>query len=683
MLALAAAAHAEEPYQLPGLTVTDEAEDKVFFKVDPGETNITAPDAATLLKRVPGANVNRNGPLSGITQYRGMFGTRMNVSVDGTYIGSGGPNWMDPPLHYAPAVLLDSLKLQRGIPSVSVGNETIGGYVAAQSKTGEFTDSDDVAFQGRAVANAHSVDEGYSVGGLMGLANKRHRVHVGASRDKGDDYDFGSGTVKASEYERNVFDAGYGFRHDVHQVGLGVRRNETDDTGTPALPMDIDYFNTSMGRIAYDTAWRDVQIRTKLYASDVNHRMTNFHLRPAPPDPARWRFSDAESDTFGYDLKALTPVWRGQLGVGVDGHSADHDADIFNPNNPAFFVNNFRRVERDVDGMFAEWNGRLAAKWGSEIGLRYTRVESDAGDVDGTPAQMMMGPRTLRDRFNASDRNKTDNNIDWVAKVFYDLRPDMRVELGAARKTRSPAYQERYLWLPLQATAGLADGKNYVGDVNLDPEVSHQVELGLDWRTSGFYLAPRVFYRDVDDYIQGTPSTDPVVIMISTTNGDPNPLQFSNVDAEIYGADVELGAHLPWHLRVDGILSYVRGKRDDINDNLYRIAPPNATLGLTYERPRWSVTAEGVFYAKQDNVSETNEEEETDSYELLNLFGNYALKESGPVRANLSAGVDNVFDNTYTNHLAGINRVRDSDVTVGEKLPGHGRNFFARVSVDW
>lgn len=53
------------------------------------------------------------------------------------------------------------------------------------------------------------------------------------------------------------------------------------------------------------------------------------------------------------------------------------------------------------------------------------------------------------------------------------------------------------------------------------------------------------------------------------------------------------------------------------------------------------------------------------------------------VRANLTVGMDNVFDNSYTNHLAGINRVRASDVAVGEKLPGPGRNVFARVSVDW
>ena len=104
--------------------------------------------------------------------------------------------------------------------------------------------------------------------------------------------------------------------------------------------------------------------------------MSNFHLRPPPPDPARWRFSDAESDTAGYDLKTLIPLWRGQLGLGVDGHVADHDADIFNPNNPAFFVNNFRHVQRDVHGGFAEWNGRLVAKWGSEVGLRFTQVKS-------------------------------------------------------------------------------------------------------------------------------------------------------------------------------------------------------------------------------------------------------------------------------------------------------------------
>ena len=48
-------------------------------------------------------------------------------------------------------------------------------------------------------------------------------------------------------------------------------------------------------------------------------------------------------------------------------------------------------------------------------------------------------------------------------------------------KTRAPSYIERYLWIPLNVNAGLGDGNNYIGNIDLDPEWSNQFELGLDW----------------------------------------------------------------------------------------------------------------------------------------------------------------------------------------------------------
>jgi len=45
----------------------------------------------------------------------------------------------------------------------------------------------------------------------------------------------------------------------------------------------------------------------------------------------------------------------------------------------------------------------------------------------------------------------------------------------------------------------------------------------------------------------------------------------------------------------------------------------------------------------------------------------------------LAAGVENVFDKNYQDHLGGYNRVTNSDVEQGERLPGYGRNLFARV----
>ena len=47
----------------------------------------------------------------------------------------------------------------------------------------------------------------------------------------------------------------------------------------------------------------------------------------------------------------------------------------------------------------------------------------------------------------------------------------------------------------------------------------------------------------------------------------------------------------------------------------------------------------------------------------------------------LNAGVDNVFDKEYADHLSGINRVSGTDVPLGERLPGYGRNYYASLQL--
>src|SRR6056297_3332360 len=54
-----------------------------------------AVDTARLLRGVPGADVNTNGRLSGIAQFRGLYGDRVAVSLDGICPIGGGPNAMD------------------------------------------------------------------------------------------------------------------------------------------------------------------------------------------------------------------------------------------------------------------------------------------------------------------------------------------------------------------------------------------------------------------------------------------------------------------------------------------------------------------------------------------------------------------------------------------------------------
>lgn len=672
--------HADHVEQLEPLDVAAsryEQGERIY--VDAETLPSAAPDTAAMLKRVPGANINFNGPLTGIAQYRGMFGDRVNVVVDGSSLITGGPNAMDTPLSYIPRQRLQSIEVYRGIAPVSSGMETMGGTIQAESRLSSFTNQDRFEFHGDSTAGVHSVDGGYSLSGLASMANRNHRVHAAVTREYGDDREFPGGTVRASSHERDVYDLGYGYRLDDHKFSFDYRRNETGPTGTAALPMDIEFIDTDIFRAAYETSLGSIGLKAALAYNDVSHRMSNFLLRD-PVNPMMLRYTLAEADGGSYALEANMPVAGGNLVLGIDGKQANHDADIFNPDNAMFFVNNFNNINRDLYSVFGEWTGRPTESLQLELGVRYTHVAMDAGTVDGTPARMMMAAQTLRDNFNNADRSKTDNNIDLVSRLRYALNDDLSLVAGAARKTRSPSYQERYLWLPLQSTGGLADGNNYVGNINLDPEVAHEVEFGIDWRSGRTYLSPRLFYRHVDDYIQGVPATDPAVIMQSTMSGDPTPLRFSNVDARFYGMDAEWGLQMAERWFLDGVVTYVRGERRDIDDDLYRIAPLNTTLALTHRRARWSATLEGQFYAGQDNVSATNNETATGGYGLLNFYGQYALAEQG---LTITAGVDNLLDKQYRSHLAGINRVINSDVPAGMRLPGDGINGYVSISLHW
>src|SRR5690606_29504228 len=90
-MALQGAAFAQAPAHIEEMVIIG-ARDTHTVRID--DTLIAPPDTGALLKKMPGANVNKNGELTGAAQYRGMHGDRVNVSVNGSHISSGGPNAM-------------------------------------------------------------------------------------------------------------------------------------------------------------------------------------------------------------------------------------------------------------------------------------------------------------------------------------------------------------------------------------------------------------------------------------------------------------------------------------------------------------------------------------------------------------------------------------------------------------
>ncbi len=675
LLSLSGAAQTQE-LSLPSLSVQGMAGEAAPYALP--EIPISSTDTGDMVKRLPGANINRNGTLTSIAQYRGLFGSRVNVLIDGSNQHGAGPNSMDTPLSYIPASQTKNISVHRGIAPVRTGIETIGGTISAESKRIDFGSSEEAEVHGNAIAGYASNGHVRQLGLTTALTNQHHRLQISGTSDRGDDLDFKGGTIRSSEHDRDTVGLHYGFQNNGTTLDADIQHLDIGNTGTAALPMDIQWFRGEHYKVKFGNKMTNGDsYNIGVRYQEVDHEMDNFSLR-SNSNPMSQRLTAADVQSKGFNAQYQHQNWL----FGVDIDQADHNATIYNPNMAMFSIENFNDVERDRYSVFTEWSDDITTDWNLETGLRYSLVQMDSGNVAvfaGAPAGLQM----LSANFNNENHDKDEHLVDLFATFTHTLSEQASMEIGFARKTRAPSYQERYLWAPLQSTGGLADGNNYVGDINLDNEVAYQFELGLDWHTPNFAITPHVFYHHINDYIQGvagrTTALQNMVAMMMNP-GQPIPLKFSNVDAKIYGIDTNWLAAISPEWQLDGTISYVRGKRRDTSDDLYRIAPLTARTMLSYIQPDWRVGFEAETVAKQNKVSNENFEQKTGGYALYHVSGQYQLSSA----ISINGGINNIFNRDYEDHLGGYNRAAGNpDIAVGERLPGVGRTAFVNVSVDF
>jgi len=639
-------------------------------------------DAAAIAARVAGGDMFGNGALSGQLSYRGLAGERVLGRVNGQRFASGGPNAMDPPLHYAPSILVERIDIARGVAPVAEG-PSLGGAVDAQLVQAKFTDGDRLTPQARMTTQFRSIDDSYAVGGLAGLASDQWRVGLIASREQGDDYRFPGGRAVGTLFERNLYGVHAGYRIGPGELFVEYRRSETDPSGNPPFALDTVYFNTDFvqggfrGEIA-----EDVGLTLRLGHVAVRHLMDNQTLRQPRAAPAQARETFADADTMTAEAALRFGTSQAYFEVGGDTEIADRDVTITNPTNTAFSIGSQPNVRAERLGAYLQWRGGLGALQ-FELGGRIDRTAQSAGEA-GLGSAVPMGPRGLATAFNASGRSAQDTTFDGVARLWINggaLTP----RLTLARKTRVPSVLERFAWLPTEASFGLADGNIYVGNPALVPEVAWIAEAGFDLKNDWLTLRPTVYYRRVDNFIQGTPFDatpgviDSPVEMVASMSGDPTPLRFRNTDAELFGADLDFVIRPLASLELSGTANLVRGQRRDIADDLYRIPPASLRLSATWSTDRLALGAELFAAADQNRVSQTNSEPDGSGYATVGLFARYGLSEA----LAIEAGVENLFDEQYAPHLAGRSRVGASDVPLGERLPGPGRGVWARLTAQF
>jgi len=653
----------EQATKLPEVVVTgvQPFTPQSSYSVDLSEPlRAAARDSSSLIQAAPGAAVVRNGTQTGIVQLRGLMGDRVNVLVDGMDITPACPNHMDPPLHYITAEGLESLEVIAGITPVSQGGDAIAGSVIAKSASPQFGGTDKMETFGRAAAGYNGSNNGDDVLLRVGGANDKLSIAYTGERQTGGDVESARGKVKATGFELNRHDLTLATKAGDGALRLDLGRQEARNVGTPALPMDMVKDDANKYALGYAGNFSFGSVEAKAYRHEIDHLMDNYTLRGL----ASGKFAPATSNDTGYQANVTLLQGINTYRLGAEYLINDFNSYSQNSTGAPATQDTIRNGSRDRFGVYGEWESKLGSQWKTLVGLRSDTVKTDASSIVNQGA----GTTADRNAFNNSNRSFTDSNWDFTAQAKYAADAASGYEIAFARKTRSPNLMERYLWTPANASAGMADGKTYIGNLSLKPEVSHQVSVGADWHGAGWQVKPSLFYNKVNDYIQG-------VAGLYAANAAV--LKYTNIDAELYGVDGSWKYAVTSNLGLSGIVSYVRGKRTDVSDNLYRLAPLRASINADYATGQWNHRAEWQLAARQDKVSANNSEAATGGYGLFNLRTSYRFDK----KATLNAGIENLFDKYYADHLGGVNRVSGSVVAVGEHLPGAGR--FGYVSADY
>jgi len=109
---------------------------------------------------------------------------------------------------------------------VSSGIDTIGGSMQVTTKKGHFAYGEgEIESDGVLTSGYSSVDQGYFVSGFTSLANENHKLHIGASKEEGNDYMYNereNKKVVPTEYDRMAITAGYEYQRNGHEFGLNL-----------------------------------------------------------------------------------------------------------------------------------------------------------------------------------------------------------------------------------------------------------------------------------------------------------------------------------------------------------------------------------------------------------------------------------------------------------------------------
>lgn len=589
-----------------------------------GEELKSADLAEALSRQSSSITLIRGSGIANDIILRGQKRDNINVLIDESKVYGGCPNRMDPAITHINADNIENVKIVEGPYDVEHFG-TLSGLVVAETKTPSKEPSGEV--------NLGIGSYGYKKASASASGGNEYiRALFSASTEESDQYKDGNGDnfsdqinnaiaqgmgVAGNRYSKSDLEAyekktfmGKIFINPVEnqEIRLGYTLNRSDNVLYPSRTMDADRDDSdiyTLGYSFYDLGTYSKELSLETYKSKVEHPMST---KNRVAGAMMYMTAKMDTEMEGAKLKNVVNLGGGELTYGIDVSKRNWDGESYmttvatGASATPTLSNTIPDVDTTNKAFFAHYEKNID-RFNIQMGARY----------DDTTIKAHRAGQSLVQRYE-NDYDALSAN----AILTYKATDNVDYFIGLGKASRVPDARE--LYHPANSTAILDQVTNYEAD------------LGFKTHYDGFGVKGKVFYSSLEDYIY--------------YNADAK--KYVNIDATIYGAELDAYYDISDTLTLNYGMSYLKGQKDEplagqSDKDLADIVPLRAVTSVTYHTGDHALKTEMVAAKRWSDVDSENGEQALSGYAVFNVKYNYKVTK----HFDVTLGVDNLFDKTY------------------------------------
>ena len=637
---------------------------------------------ADALQRETGISMARDGIWATSVNIRGLSEQRLLIMVDGDRIQTASDHAAA--LSTVDMNSLEKIEVIKGASSVLYGTGAMGGVINFISKRPDYTPN--FQTKGNIGTEFNLANSLWANNADMQFTTKQWYIALNGSFRTAQNMQTPGGELLNSQFHDTSWALKAGIKYAANEEFLvNYQHVGAWDVGIPggrSFPATAIARYTAVernqlsGEYIISSINRNLkEIRIKAYTQNISRYV---ELKPA--DPTIIMFPGSLNKTSG---AKITSDWRftdyHSLTLGAEGWVRDATTDrlTIKTTSDTTTVGTGDQPTPKAQmldlGIFAHYSWKIVPlKWTLNAGLRLDYIQT-ANDTAFNPLYQYTVNKGVRTNVKNLPRAilflaSVNDELAYAAHLdlVYNPTSQQQFALSVSNSYRAASIEERYKYIVL-------NGPKHVGNPNLRPEKGTFSNLNYTLAGNKFRLKADVFANYLMDLITETPGTYNYINASGVNVSEPAFVNVNVSKALFLGAELEGKWQITNQFSLLANASYTRARDIEANSFLPQIPPMSGFASFNYQSKKQVGASFSALWAATQNEIATGEMT-TVGHVIFNFSahsGNISLNKS---QLNLFAGVDNILNTAYLDHLS---------TTRGILKLEPGRNIYLKVKWGW